>query len=90
MPSFTGFPSGKAHLTPIPSQFFSELMPAIDDLAEMKVTLYAFWFLDRLEAAVRYLTYADFAGDERLMKAWEPISSPGRWNAPRSGERCSK
>ena len=68
MPSFTGFPSGKAHLTPIPSQFFSELMPAIDDLAEMKVTLYAFWFLDRLEAAVRYLTYADFAGDERLMK----------------------
>ena len=68
MPSFPGFPSGKVRLTPIPGPFFSELMPQIDHLGELKVTLYAFWFLDRLEAPVRYLTHQDFAGDELLLR----------------------
>jgi DNA replication protein len=63
---FAGFSAGKSHLTPIPAQFFSELLPEIDHIGELKVTLYAIWFLDRLEEAVRYVTYADFAGDERL------------------------
>ncbi len=68
MPPFTGFPAGKTHLTPIPGPFFSELLPAIDHLGELKVTLYAFWFLDHLEAPVRYLTYQDFADDDRLVR----------------------
>jgi DnaD/phage-associated family protein len=55
MPVFTGFPSGKVRMTPIPAQFFSELLPAIDHLGEMKVTLFALWYLDRLEAPVRVL-----------------------------------
>jgi DNA replication protein len=65
---FVGFPSGKIHMTPVPEPFFSELLPDIDHLGEMKVTLYAIWFLDRLEAPVRYLSYADFANEERLVK----------------------
>lgn len=77
MTAFTGFPSGKVHLTPVPAQFFSELMPEIDNLPELKVTLYAFWFLDRLEASVRYLTYADFSGDERLMQGIGPGALDG-------------
>lgn len=64
--TFTGFPSGKVRLTPIPAQFFSELLPEIDHLGEMKVTLYAFWFLDRLDEPVRYLLHTDFSADERL------------------------
>lgn len=68
MASFVGFPSGKVHMTPVPDPFFSELLPEINHLGEMKVTLYAIWFLDHLEAPVRYLNYADFAGDERLVK----------------------
>lgn len=67
MAPFAGFPSGKIRMTPIPAQFFSDLLPAIDHLGEMKVTMYAFWFLDRLEAPVRYLTRDDFAQDDRLM-----------------------
>jgi hypothetical protein len=59
-------------MTPVPEPFFSELLPEIDHLGEMKVTLYAIWFLDRLEAPVRYLTYADFAGEERLVKGLAP------------------
>ena len=68
MASFVGFPSGKVHMTPIPDPFFSELLPEINHLGELKVTLYAFWFLDHLEAPVRFLTHADFAGEERLVK----------------------
>jgi DNA replication protein len=72
MPVFHGFPAGKIRMTPIPAPFFSELLPEIDSLSEMKVTLYAFWFLDRMEAPVRYLAYADFSGDERLMQGMTP------------------
>lgn len=69
MQPFSGFPSGKVRLTPIPAQFFAELLPEIDHLGEMKVTLYAFWFFDQLETPVRYMTYFDFAGDDRLVKS---------------------
>jgi DnaD/phage-associated family protein len=59
-------------MTPIPAQFFSELLPEIDHLGEMKVILYAFWFLDRLETPVRYLTQEDFASEELLVQGLDP------------------
>lgn len=70
MPAFGGFPAGKVRLTPIPAQFFTELLPEIDDMGELKVSLYALWYLDRQEGTVRYITYADFAADELLMGAF--------------------
>jgi DnaD/phage-associated family protein len=66
MSPFAGFPSGKVHLTPIPAPFFSDLLPEIDHLGELKVTLYALWFLDQQEGNIRYVTFQDFAGDSRL------------------------
>lgn len=66
MPPFLGFSAGKTHLTPVPGQFFTELLPEIDDLGELKVTLYAIWFLDHLESPIRYLCGADFYADDRL------------------------
>ncbi len=53
--AFAGFPEGRADPTPIPAGFFSELLPAIDDLGELRLTLYAFWALARKGTAVRYL-----------------------------------
>jgi len=67
MSLFGGFPPGKVRFTPIPAQFFSDLLPEIDHLGEMKVTLYALWFLERQEGSLRYITYEDFAGDQRLL-----------------------
>jgi len=67
MEKFSGFPSGKLHLTPIPATFFSELLPEIDHLGELKVVLYAIWKLDRLSGDFRYLRREDFASDQRLM-----------------------
>ncbi len=64
---FNGFPPGKMSFTPVPGPFFRELLPLIDDLNELKVTLYAFWRLDQMEGGFRYLRRDDFAGDEEFM-----------------------
>ncbi len=64
---FAGFSGGKTHLTRLPAQFFSELLPEIDHLGELKVTLYALWFVERMEGKVRFLAYTDFQADERLL-----------------------
>jgi len=64
---FAGFPAGKQRLTPIPNTFFSELLPGIDHLDELKVTLYFFWALARKEPHARYLRRAEIAADSLLM-----------------------
>jgi DnaD/phage-associated family protein len=67
-PGFPGFPEGKQRVTPVPNPFFSELLPAIDSLTELKVTLYAFWALARKEGRFRYLTREEMAADEALLE----------------------
>lgn len=71
--TFAGFPTGKTRLVPLPVQFFTELLPEIDHLGELKAVLYAFWALDRQEENVRYLTRADFAEDERFLRGLAPF-----------------
>ena len=73
-PGFAGFPTGRLPLTPVPNLFFSELLPQIDDLGEMKISLYAFWALSRKPPEQRYLTRTEMQADERLMEA---LSAPG-------------
>ena len=73
MARFAGFPAGKSRLTRLPAAFFADLLPEIDHLGELKVTLYAFWFLDRLEGDLRFIRYQDFAGDKVLL---EGLGSP--------------
>jgi DNA replication protein len=77
MSTFKGFPDGKSRLTRLPEQFFSELLPEVDHLAELKVILYAFWRLERMEGSFRYLERADFLDDERLMQglSTRPLSA---------------
>jgi DnaD/phage-associated family protein len=67
MAPFNGFPEGKVRQTPIPEPFFSELLAEIDDLAELKLTLYVFWRLDRMEGAFRFLRHEDFTNDSRFL-----------------------
>jgi DnaD/phage-associated family protein len=72
MNQFSGFPEGKVRLTPIPAPFFSDLLPEIDDLDELKVTVYVFWRLDHMEGTFRYLRRADFDQDQRFMAGLDP------------------
>jgi hypothetical protein len=72
MKGFPGFPDGKLRLTQVPNLFFSDLLPIIDNLSELKVTLYAFWALAHKEGQVRFLRLADFLSDEQFMKGMGP------------------
>ncbi|MCW5874461.1 MAG: DnaD domain protein [Anaerolineales bacterium] len=65
--NFGGFPAGKVRFTRLPGPFFSELLPQIDSLAELKVTLYALWKLERMEGEARYLQPQDFTEDALFM-----------------------
>lgn len=67
MARFAGFPAGKSRLTRLPAVFFTDLLSEIDHLGELKVTLYAFWFLDRMEGDLRFIRYQDFASDKVLL-----------------------
>lgn len=78
MPTFAGFPSGRVRTTPIPSPFFTDLLVQIDHLGELKVTLYAIWFLDQQEGNIRFLTYANFANDRKLLLALGPYEDEAR------------
>ncbi len=61
MTPFNGFTSQET-FTQIPDSLF-HLMNEIDDLAELKVTLYALWQIDHIEGHFRALCQTDFAPD---------------------------
>ena len=67
MKTFSGFPSGKVGSATIPEPVFTELVPAIDDLAELKLTLHVLWRLGQQRGKVRYLRHADLASDRVLL-----------------------
>ena len=67
MKAFSGFPAGKQAVAKVPNTFFAELLPAIDDLAELKVTLYCLWLLNHKQGDLRYTRVAEIAADDRFM-----------------------
>lgn len=70
MKGFSGFPAGKVRSTPVPNPFFTELLPQIDHLGEMKVTLYCFWRLALKEGNIRYLRRKEMEADETLLNGF--------------------
>jgi DNA replication protein len=67
MKGFSGF-TQKGRLVKIPGLFFSELLPQIDTLAELKVTLYCFWRLSHKEGQIVYLWESELASDPVFME----------------------
>jgi len=68
MDKFPGFTSSET-FTQIPDSFFRKLMNAIDDPAELKVTLYALWRFAHMEGAAHFLRHADFAKDAEFLRS---------------------
>ena len=67
MKGFSGFPAGKVHFTPLPNLFFSKLLPAIDDLAELKVILHIFWLLHQKKGYPRYVSRRELEAEGVLL-----------------------
>ena len=67
MPSFHGFSDAKTRLVQIPAAFFAELLPEIDHMGELKLTLHVFWQLNQMEGDFRYVRLAEMEQDEHLL-----------------------
>jgi DNA replication protein len=68
MRGFAGFPAGKLATTPVPNQFFSELLPLVDNLDELKVILHLFWLIGRKTGKLRYARLDELLKDSRLLE----------------------
>lgn len=70
MPSktFQGFAEGNGRFTPIPNRFFDDLLLDIDHLGELKITLYLFWQLSKVEKSFRFLRMSEIIKDKLFMK----------------------
>src|SRR5262249_42959010 len=64
----TVFPAG-ARQTAVPSLFFSEVLPRIDDPAELIVSIYAFYLLGRRPAAGRGFAEEELRAEPPLRRA---------------------
>jgi len=64
---FVGFPDQDMLAVVVPDLFFVDLLPQIDDLAELKLTVYFFWLLNEQEGPLRFVRGDDLRGDETLL-----------------------
>jgi DnaD/phage-associated family protein len=67
---FSGFPKGATPLVSLPEQVFTELIPQIDDVVELQVTLLVLWRLVRIRSdAVAWVTWAELCADPAIQRA---------------------
>lgn len=63
---FRGFAEGSLRSVNLPEQFFRELLPEIDDLDELRLTLNVFWRLQNQEGPFRCVRWRDLITGEAL------------------------
>ena len=66
MKQFSGFPA-RMEFTPLPNVFFSSLLPQIDNINELRTTLYIFQLLYQKRGYPRFTTYGELAHNPGLM-----------------------
>ena len=88
MEGFPGFPAGKLATTPVPNLFFSELLPLIDNLAELKVVLHLFWLIGKKRGALRYARLDELLTDRRLLDGLATPKLTGDDGAARCARAC--
>ena len=59
MKTFKGFTDSET-FTQLPNAFFHQLIHQIDDIAELKVTLFVMWHVDHMDGPFRALSKMDF------------------------------
>jgi DNA replication protein len=68
MTRFSGFPS-RMQYTAVPNLFFSQLIPQIDDIDELKTTLFVFQVIYPKKGYPRFATYSELAGNQALLSS---------------------
>jgi len=73
---FTGFPAGRSAYVPIPEVFFTQLLPEIEDSAELKVTLHIFYLLAKQRGDPRCASERDLLHDQLLLHSLKRRGDP--------------
>ncbi len=68
MASFPGFPANSKY-TGVPTLFFTQLLPRIQDPAELRVTLYLFWALGQKKPHPKFVSLRELLGSPTLITA---------------------
>ncbi len=68
---FSGIPPGSLKFTPVPNIVFSELLPLMDDVAQIQVTLHIFYLLSQKKGSPRFVTLKELRADATLMQSLE-------------------
>ena len=67
--TFPGFPEDISNKITIPDLFFRQVLFEIDDLVELKLSLYIFWRFNRMEGPVHYLRFNDLLQDPQWVRS---------------------
>jgi DNA replication protein len=76
MTLFAGFPSGKNPYVPVPEVFFTVLLPEIEDMAELKVSLHLFWLLAQKKGDPRCVSDRELLADMVLLRSLKRKGDP--------------
>src|SRR5262245_19191994 len=66
---FAGIPTGHLKFTSVPNIVFSELLPLMDDAAQIQVTLHVYYLLSQKKGSPRFVTLEELRSDAKLMQA---------------------
>ncbi len=69
---FAGFPA-RMDFTPLPNLFFSQLLPQIEDMAELKVTLHVFAAVYRKKGFPQFVSFKELLASTSLMESLKGV-----------------
>lgn len=69
---FDGFPV-RAEVTPLPNIFFTEVLPDMRSLAEVKVVMHVFFLLSRRRGFPRFVSFGELRVDPVIVKALKQL-----------------
>lgn len=75
MKTFSGFPDGELKMSALPEMFYTGLLPLIDDLLELKVTVACFRLCWQKSGLLRWTTSAELTRDPALSDVSEQIGN---------------
>ena len=76
MKGFAGFSTNRDRLVPVPDAFFTELLPQIDNLLELKVTLHLFWLLYHRQGLPKAIARSELEADGELLRSLKTVRGP--------------
>jgi DNA replication protein len=66
-PHFNGFPDDSDSLVRLPTAFFTQLLPNINDLDQLRLLLYMYWHSEMQQSKIRSFRLGDLLSDPTLV-----------------------